>query len=80
MSKHNKVNPGLYTQAGRLSQDDAAREMKKQREVGSPKQTEGGQFGERVKARVTDKDNQQDDDAAEEDETIEDEAADQTEE
>ena len=32
MSKQNKVNPGNYTQAGRLSQDDAAREMKKQRE------------------------------------------------
>ena len=26
MSKDNKVNPGTYTQAGRLSQDDTARE------------------------------------------------------
>ena len=26
MSKKNKVNPGQYTQAGRLAQDDAARE------------------------------------------------------
>ena len=26
MSKNNKVNPGQYTQAGRLSPDDAARE------------------------------------------------------
>src|SRR5687768_13587335 len=35
MSRQNKVNPGMYTQRGRLTQDDAAREMKKQREVGS---------------------------------------------
>lgn len=28
MSKRNKVNPGQYTQAGRLSPDDAARERK----------------------------------------------------
>lgn len=33
MSKKNKVNPGQYTQAGRLSQDDAAREV---RNTGSP--------------------------------------------
>jgi hypothetical protein len=26
MSRENKVNPGRYTQAGRLSPDDAARE------------------------------------------------------
>lgn len=37
MSKDNKVNPGKYTQAGRLSQDDAAREAKKQREKTSRK-------------------------------------------
>jgi hypothetical protein len=36
MSKQNKVNPGSYTQAGRLSQDDVAREMKKQREAAAP--------------------------------------------
>jgi hypothetical protein len=29
MSKKNKVNPGQYTQAGRLSPDDAARELRK---------------------------------------------------
>lgn len=29
MSKRNKVNPGQYTQAGRLSPDDAARELRK---------------------------------------------------
>jgi hypothetical protein len=28
MSKNNKVNPGQYTQAGRLSPDDAARERR----------------------------------------------------
>ena len=35
MSRQNKVNPGMYTQRGRLAQDDAARELKRQREVGS---------------------------------------------
>jgi hypothetical protein len=34
MSKHNKVNPGQYTQAGRLSADDAAREHSKQSQPG----------------------------------------------
>ena len=32
MSRENKVNPGTYTQAGRLTPDDAAREMAKQRQ------------------------------------------------
>jgi hypothetical protein len=36
MSRQNKVNPGMYTQRGRLTQDDAAREIAKQRNVGSP--------------------------------------------
>ena len=31
MSKENKFNPGTYTQAGRLSPDDAARERTRQR-------------------------------------------------
>jgi hypothetical protein len=31
MSKENKFNPGIYTQAGRLSPDDAARERMRQR-------------------------------------------------
>lgn len=35
MSRQNKVNPGMYTQRGRLSQDDAAREIAKQRSAGS---------------------------------------------
>ena len=30
MSRPNKVNPGQYTQAGRLSPDDAARARRKQ--------------------------------------------------
>ena len=59
MSKENKVNPGTYTQAGRLSPDDSAREYKKQRDAGSPKNTEGGQFGENVPP-VTPKDKRQD--------------------
>ena len=60
MSKHNKVNPGTYTQAGRLSQDDAAREMKKQNENASPRNVEGGDYSEKQKSRVTEKDNQED--------------------
>jgi hypothetical protein len=36
MSRPNKVNPGQYTQAGRLTPDDNAREMKKQRELAPP--------------------------------------------
>ena len=35
MSRQNKVNPGMYTQRGRLTQDDAARELKQQRSIGS---------------------------------------------
>lgn len=62
MSKENKVNPGSYTQAGRLSQDDAAREMKKQRENASPRNTEGGDYAEKQKARVTDEDKSEEDD------------------
>lgn len=56
MSKQNKVNPGNYTQAGRLSQDDAAREAKKQRDAASPRNTEGGDFSEKPRSRVTEKD------------------------
>jgi hypothetical protein len=41
MSKHNKVNPGAYTQAGRLSPDDAARERMKQIDAGSTRPLEG---------------------------------------
>jgi hypothetical protein len=36
MSRQNKVNPGTYTQRGRLTQDDAARELARQRVIGSP--------------------------------------------
>jgi hypothetical protein len=35
MSRENRVNPGTYTQAGRLTPDDAAREMAKQRQSAS---------------------------------------------
>jgi hypothetical protein len=41
MSKHNKVNPGMYTQDGRLSQDDAARERMKQVDHASTRRLEG---------------------------------------
>jgi hypothetical protein len=35
MSRENKVNPGTYTQRGRLTQDDGARELRKQNALGS---------------------------------------------
>jgi len=41
MSKHNKVNPGMYTQAGRLSPDDIARERQKQVDAASTRRMEG---------------------------------------
>lgn len=65
MSKHNKVNPGQYTQAGRLTPDDTAREVVKQRVTGSPRQVEGGDYAERVKARATSGDNSAGNDAEE---------------
>ena len=68
MSKQNKVNPGKYTQAGRLSQDDAARELQKQRENASPRNTEGGEYAEKQKSRVTDKDNLDEDEGTDEQE------------
>ena len=68
MSKQNKVNPGKYTQAGRLSQDDAAREMKKQRENASPRNTEGGDYAEKQKSRVTDEDKLDEDEGTDEQE------------
>ena len=36
MSKQNKVNPGQYHVAGRLTPDEAARERVKQRNVAAP--------------------------------------------
>lgn len=50
MSKPNKVNRDHYTQRGRLTPDEAAREMEKQRQAASPKKVEGSHFGENVKA------------------------------
>lgn len=61
MSRVNKVNPGQYTQAGRLTQDEAARELKKQRDAGSPKRKEAGHIGEDAESGVTPKDKSQDD-------------------
>jgi hypothetical protein len=37
MSRQNKVNPGTYTQRGRLTQDDAARELRKQSAIEPPR-------------------------------------------
>ena len=41
MSKNNKVNRDHYTQRGRLTPDEAAREQAKQRQTASPARTEG---------------------------------------
>ena len=43
MSRKNKVNPGQYTQAGRLAPDDAARERVKQDSSVSDQRTGSGQ-------------------------------------
>ena len=68
MSKQNKVNPGTYTQAGRLTPDDTARELKKQREAASPRNTEGGDYSEKQKSRVTEKDKPEEDEGTDEQE------------
>ena len=69
MSRQNKVNPGMYTQRGRLTQDDAARELRKQASIGSqstwqpvqkdarPRPTSNGEDANRG-AKMTSKDNQ----------------------
>jgi hypothetical protein len=41
MSKHNKVNRDRYTQRGRLTPDEAARERMKQVNVASTRRMEG---------------------------------------
>ena len=41
MSKHNKVNRDAYTQRGRLTPDEAARERMKQVQASSTRQQEG---------------------------------------
>jgi hypothetical protein len=58
MSRENRVNPGMYTQAGRLSPDDAAREIAKQRQPlngghgkGNPKSRSEGWMNQAAEAR-----------------------------
>ena len=60
MSKENKVNPSQYTQRGRLTPDDAAREMSKQRQSslgsqgkGNPKSRSEAWMMQAEKARET---------------------------
>ena len=60
MSRTNKFNPGQYTQAGRLTPDDAAREMKKQREAASPGDIQARDYTQKHKSRVTDEDKSED--------------------
>ena len=69
MSRQNKVNPGMYTQRGRLTQDDAARELRKQASIGSqstwqpvqkdarPRPTSNGEDANRG-AKMTSQDNE----------------------
>lgn len=63
MSRQNKVNPGMYTQRGRLTQDDAARELAKQRAIGSEHTWQPVQRD--AKPRLTANDEGAADDAAE---------------
>jgi hypothetical protein len=57
MSKHNKHNRDAYTQAGRLTPDEAGREIKKQREIASPSRTDGkAQPHRAAPSSVTDED------------------------
>ena len=52
MSKENKFNPGIYTQAGRLAPDDHARERKKQQTGSRTKPSApAAKAGKRRKAR-----------------------------
>lgn len=58
MSRENKVNPSQYTQRGRLTPDDAAREMAKQRQsslgadgTGNPKSRSEAWMHQAEKAR-----------------------------
>ena len=55
----------MYTQAGRLSPDDTAREMKKQREMASPTKEDGkAQPQKRASSTVTEEDKQDGDEEA----------------
>jgi hypothetical protein len=66
MSKQNKVNPGMYTQAGRLTPDDTARELKKQREATAPtRDADRAQPQKREPNGVTKKDKADEDDEPE---------------
>ena len=64
MSRQNKVNPGQYTQAGRLSPDDTAREMKKQHESASNQDDKAEPY-KPAAPRVTEKDNTDEEDEPE---------------
>ena len=63
MSRQNKVNPGQYTQRGRLTQDDAARELRQQRSIGSQHASQPVQKDQMPRPRLGAKDNDADRDA-----------------
>ena len=63
MSRQNKVNPGQYTQRGRLTQDDAGREISKQRSIGSQHTWQPVQKDQMPRPRRAAKDNDADRDA-----------------
>ena len=61
MSKQNKFNRDHYTQDGRLTPDEAARELAKQREAASPAKQDGKSQGFQTrKPRVTPEDKETD--------------------
>jgi len=64
MSRQNKVNPGQYTQRGRLTQDDAARGLKQQRSIGSQRTWQPVQKDQMPRPRLGAKDNDADRDEA----------------
>jgi hypothetical protein len=65
MSRQNKVNPGMYTQRGRLTPDDTAREMKKQRGSVAPATARDFKFREHQQSRALQAMSSQGDDQAE---------------
>ena len=71
MSRQNKVNPGMYTQRGRLSQDDAAREIAKQSSAGSEHTWQPVQRGQKPRLTPESEGDEEDADTAVPDESAE---------
>ena len=52
MSRENKVNPGIYTQRGRLTQDDSARELREQSAIGATEEAPSNGQAKATKAKT----------------------------